>query len=212
MSEIILTVDKVNIGYIDGKSEVCKDISFELEKGTILGILGDSGSGKSTLARAIVGLNKISSGEIINNANSTQMIFQDPSSSLNPAKKVGWILEEPLRIKGGYSKTERLEKVIDILNKVELSEEFIDNYPSQLSGGQKQRVAIALALILKPELIIADEPLSALDVTIAASIVKLLLRLKEEMNLSIIFISHDLRLVERICDKTYEIVNNGEME
>ena len=212
MGDVILTVDKVSVGYADGKTDVCKDISFTLEKGTILGILGDSGSGKSTLAKAIVGLNKINSGEIVNYANNTQMIFQDPSSSLNPSKKIGWILEEPLKIKGGYSKEERLNNVKDMLKKVELSEEFINSYPSQLSGGQKQRVAIALALILKPELIIADEPLSALDVTIAAAIVKLLLRLREEMNLSMIFISHDLRLVHQICDKIYELSNYGEIE
>lgn len=182
------------------KTQVLKDVSFTMEKGEILGLVGESGSGKSTLARAI--LNMIPYEGTIHRLDSNfQMVFQDPYGSLNPSKKLGWILEEPLRLKGGYTPQERQEKVLAMLKMVGLDEKFIDRYPSQLSGGQRQRVCIASALMLEPSLLITDEPVSALDVTIQAQILELFEKIHEEMGLSILFISHDLRVVYHTCDK-----------
>lgn len=211
---------KKNVGKITGNSErdhILKEVSFEIKKGEILGLVGESGCGKSTLAKAILGMAKADSGEIIHSSNCPQMVFQDPYSSLNPVKKIGWILEEPLRLAGGYSKAQRKEKVKEMLCRVGLNEEYMQRYPSQLSGGQRQRVAIAGALMLSPELVIADEPVSALDVTIQSQIIELLLKLHQEMNLSMLFISHDLRVVYQLCDRVMimqegQIVEEGEPE
>jgi peptide/nickel transport system ATP-binding protein len=153
-------------------------------------------------------MNKDYTGEIHHNSERPQMVFQDPYSSLNPAKKIGWILEEPLRIKGGYTKTERQDNVFEMLHKVGLELTMADRYPSQLSGGQRQRVNIAAALMQKSRLLIADEPVSALDVTIQAQILELLKKLHNEMGLSIIFISHDLRVVYQMCERIL-IMNQG---
>ena len=225
MSEKILEVSGLNVSYLSSRKtpfekrksiQVLKDVSFSMEKGEILGLVGESGSGKTTLARAI--LNMIPYvGSIVRNVESPQMIFQDPYGSLNPAKKVGWILEEPLRLKGGYSEEERKCKVLSMLKKVGLDEKFADRYPSQLSGGQRQRVCIAAALMLEPKLLITDEPVSVLDVTIQAQILELFNRLHEELDLSIIFISHDLRVVYQMCDsvmimKDGRLVEQGTVE
>ena len=134
------------------------------------------------------------------------MIFQDSAASLNPAKKIGWILEEPLKVmeKRGeikMTKKERKQKVIEMLERVEISGDHYDRYPRQLSGGQKQRVNIALALMSGSKFIIADEPVSALDVTIQEQILELLLKLQKEFDLSMLFISHDKNVVERVCDR-----------
>ena len=128
------------------------------------------------------------------------MVFQDPLSSLNPAKTVGWILEEPLRI-AGVPREARKAEVLDILKKVGLEERHLQRHPSALSGGQRQRVAIASALIQRPALVVADEPVSALDVTIQSQILTLMLELKRELGLSYLFISHDLAVIYRICDR-----------
>ncbi|MCH5281261.1 MAG: ABC transporter ATP-binding protein [Lachnospiraceae bacterium] len=181
--------------------QVLFDVSLEMKQGEILGLVGESGSGKSTLAKAIIGLNKNIEGELQKQEGSISMIFQDPYSSLNPAKKVGWILQEVLRIKGGYSKEERLKAASEIVNKVGLDDSFLDRYPRQLSGGQRQRISIAIALLQEPLLLIADEPVSALDVTIQAQIIELLKKLQKEMQLSILLISHDLRVVYGMCDR-----------
>ena len=134
------------------------------------------------------------------------MIFQDSAASLNPARKIGWILEEPLKVmeKRGeikLTKKERKQKVIEMLERVEMREDHYDRYPRQLSGGQKQRVNIALALMSGSKFIIADEPVSALDVTIQEQILELLLKLQKELDLSMLFISHDKNVVERVCDR-----------
>lgn len=209
MAENILEVSNLYVSYESSRKtpfekkksiQVLKDVSFSMEKGEILGLVGESGSGKSTLAKAI--LNMIPYEGTINRLDSNfQMVFQDPYGSLNPSKKLGWILEEPLRLKGGYTPQERKEKVISMLHKVGLDEKFIDRYPSQLSGGQRQRVCIASALMLEPSLLITDEPVSALDVTIQAQILELFEKIHEDMGLSILFISHDLRVVYHTCDK-----------
>lgn len=222
----ILDVTNLSVYYADQtypirrknrKKQVCKEVSFQMEEGEILGLLGESGCGKSTLAKTILGMNRDYTGVIRHFSEHPQMVFQDPYSSLNPAKRVGWILEEPLRVKGGYSKIEMRQKAIDMLEKVGLDEKFAGRYPNQLSGGQRQRVCIAAALMLEPRLLIADEPVSALDVTIQAQIIRLLLELHRDMGLSILFISHDLRVVYQMCDqvmvmKKGEIIEKGTIE
>ena len=226
MDHYVLQVKDLNVSYTDEahhlfganqKKAVCKNISFSIKQGEIVGLLGESGCGKSTLAKAITHMVKADSGEIELLDPHPMMIFQDPYGSLNPAKKIGWILEEPLKIKGGYSREERRAKVFSMLEKVGLEPKIADHFPSQLSGGQRQRVAIGVALILEPKLLIADEPVSALDVTIQAQIIRLLLKLHKEMGLSILFISHDLRVVYQMSDRVMvmkqgSIVEQGELE
>lgn len=138
------------------------------------------------------------------------MIFQDPYSSLNPAKKVGWLLEEALYLDGVKEEAERKKKASKMINLVGLSDDYLTRYPKELSGGQRQRVCIALALMQEPKLLIADEPVSALDVTIQAQILELLKNLQKTLGLSILFISHDLRVVYNLCDKVM-ILKNGEI-
>ncbi len=193
----------------DNRIQVLKDVSFTMGRGEILGLVGESGSGKSTLAKAILGLIPYE-GEIRHAFDHPQMVFQDPYSSLNPVKKVGWILEEPLRLKGGMDSGARKQRVLEMLEKVGLDEKFVDRYPKQLSGGQRQRVCIAGALMQEPELLIADEPVSALDVTIQAQILELLSKLHQDMGISILFISHDLRVVYQMCHKVM-IMQKGQL-
>ena len=137
-----------------------------------------------------------------------QMVFQDSAACLNPVRKVGWILEEPLRNMTDLTSAERKAKVKEMLAKVELPEEYLKRYPRQLSGGQKQRVNIALALISGSKFIIADEPVSALDVTIQEQILNLLLSLQKELHLSVLFISHDINVINRICDRVIYLKKN----
>ncbi len=209
MSENILEVSELCVSYVSSRKtpfekkksiQVLENVSFSMGKGEIIGLVGESGSGKTTLAKAILGMIPYE-GRITKTVNNPQMIFQDPYGSLNPVKRIGWILEEPLKLKGGFSRQEREEKVAAMLEKVGLDEKFADRYPRQLSGGQRQRICIAQALMLKPELLIADEPVSALDVTIQAQILELFQKIHEEMGLSILFISHDLRVVYQMCDR-----------
>lgn len=178
---------------------ILEDVSFTMEKGEILGLVGESGSGKSTLAKVMTGLYKPTSGTM--ECESPRMIFQDSYSALNPAQTVGWLLHEAQRLQGVKDKNIREQEIFKILDAVELEEEYLNHYPSELSGGQRQRVMIAMALLAKPEVLIADEPVSALDVTIQKQIVALLKRLGQKRNLAILFISHDLRTVYELCDK-----------
>ena len=209
MSEdLVLSVRHVTSGYREGSllgkktyQEVLHDVTFDVRHGEILGLVGESGTGKSTLARTILGIVKPDQGQVIHYTKRPQMIFQDPYSSLNPAYTVSWILEEPLRIYGKYDAAERKRRVRDMLERVELPEECLEARPSELSGGQRQRVSIATALIKRPKFLIADEPVSALDVTIQAQILKLLKSLRDQLDLSYLFISHDLNVVYQLCDR-----------
>ena len=206
--DLVLSLRHVTSGYHDGGifrkgayQEVLHDVTFDVRHGEILGLVGESGTGKSTLARTILGMVKPDQGEVIHYTKRPQMIFQDPYSSLNPAYSVAWILEEPLRIYGKYDAPERKRRVRDMLELVELPTECLKARPAELSGGQRQRVSIATALIQRPKFLIADEPVSALDVTIQAQILKLLRQLRDELDLSYLFISHDLNVVYQLCDR-----------
>ena len=180
---------------------VLREVSFTLRRGEILGLVGESGTGKTTLVKNVLGLVKTNTGEIIHYTKRPQMIFQDPYSSLNPAYTVGWILEEPLRIYGKYDAAERRRRVEEIAEKVGLPAECLTRKPNGLSGGQRQRVSIGVALIQKPRLIIADEPVSALDVTIQRQILELMRSVRDELGISFLFISHDLNVVYQLCDR-----------
>ncbi len=214
----ILEVKNLNVYYTDKgslfkrktqKKHALKDVSFFMEEGEVLGLVGESGCGKTSLAKAILGMQKEMEGEIILHCKNPQMVFQDPYSSLNPAKRIGWILEEPLKIKK-ISEEERQKRVDEMLEKVGLDLKCKEHYPNELSGGQRQRVAIAAALLCDTRFLIADEPVSALDVTIQAQIIRLLLKLHKEMGISILFISHDLRVVYQMCDRVM-IMESGEI-
>ena len=183
------------------QKEVVDDVSFSINQGEVVGLVGESGCGKSTLSKAVLGLIPHTKGNISHYTKYPQMVFQDPYGSLNPVKKIGWILEEPLKIQNKYSEKERKARVLNLLKKVGLGEDYLGRYPGQLSGGQRQRVAIALALILGSKFIVTDEPVSALDVTIQAQIMKLLHELKEEFGLAYLFISHDMNVIYQMCDR-----------
>lgn len=208
MSDTVLEVNHLNAYYINNglfgrkiKKQVLFDINFKVSQGEILGLVGESGCGKSTLSKTLLGLHTDYDGEIIHNTMRPQMVFQDPKGSLNPAKTIEWIVEEPLRAYGKYKKAERKERVIEMLKRVGLGPEYADRKPRELSGGQRQRVGIAVALIQKPKFIIADEPVSALDVTIQAQILELLLELRQDLDLSYLFISHDLNVIRQMSDR-----------
>lgn len=215
----MVKIQGLNSCYGKGRErhQVLHDVSLTLAPGEVLGIVGESGSGKSTLAKCILGVVKDIEGTLEVTAFRPQMVFQDPYGSLNPAKSVGWFLEEPLRVLGVKDKKERRAKAIDMLCQVGLGEEHYARRPSQLSGGQRQRVAIAAALIGGSRLIVLDEPVSALDVTMQAQILQLLVDLKAKFRLSYLFISHDLAVVYQICDRVAvmyqgEIVEQGDVD
>lgn len=199
------------------KREVVKGVSFELYSGEVVGIVGESGCGKSTLAKAIAGLNPLTEGTLELFCEQPQMVFQDPYGSLNPSKTIGWLLTEPLRLHRIGTREERKAKAVAMLQKVGLEAGYYDRYPGTLSGGQRQRVAIAMAIMLKRKLILLDEPVSALDVTVQEQILVLLMELQQEFELSYLFISHDMNVIHRICDRVFvmyqgEIVESGRTE
>ena len=212
MAEPIVRIRHLSSWYGRGRArrQVLRDVSLELAPGEALGIVGESGSGKSTLAKCVLGLVTDHTGTLEVNSPRPQMVFQDPYGSLNPVKTVGWILEEPLRAAGMRDREERRKKVRGFLPLVGLGEEHLARLPAQLSGGQRQRVAIAAALIQGSKLIVLDEPVSALDVTLQAQILRLLADLKEELGLSYLFISHDLAVVYQLCGRV-AVMTGGKM-
>ncbi len=193
------------------------DMSFTINKGEIFGLVGESGCGKSTLGQMLVHLEEPTKGKILLNGEDItrpgkkrkkelcrqmQIVFQDPYASIDTGKTVGWLLEEPLKIHGiGGGKEDRQEVVRYALRSVGLGEDCLTRWPEELSGGQRQRVAIALALILEPDFVVCDEPVSALDVSIQAQVLNLLLDLRHALGLTYLFISHDLHVVSYLADR-----------
>lgn len=199
-----------------GVVHAVEDVSFQVYPGETLGLVGESGCGKSTLGRTIMRLENPTDGHVyfderdLANCNrkdlfhlrrDLQMIFQDPYASLNPRMTIGDIVREPLIIHKIGKRQDQLAKVSSLLEEVGLRGELADRYPHEFSGGQRQRVCIARALALEPKLLIADEPVSALDVSVQAQVINLMVRLQKELNLTYIFISHDLSVVEYISDR-----------
>ncbi len=188
----LIEVEDLRVRY--GAFEAVRGVSFTLGKGEILGIVGESGSGKSTIAKTLIGLEKPFSGRIAIGAKSMQMVFQDAVGSLNPKLKVGSALAEVVKV----AKSRRTPG--ELLEMVGLSPAVLDQYPRELSGGQCQRVSVARALACNPDVLIADEPVSALDVSVQARILNLLRQLRRELGLSILLIAHDLAVVKNVCD------------
>lgn len=218
--EKLLQVNNLKKHFNIGKDLILKavdGVTFHINKGETFGIVGESGCGKSTAGRTIIGLYDRTEGEVIFNGKNIhtlknkerhefhkqmQMIFQDPYASLNPRSTVREIIAEPMEIHGLYpNKQERLERVYQLLEDVGLNREHANRYPHEFSGGQRQRIGIARALALDPEFIIADEPISALDVSVQAQVVNLLKRLQTEKGLTYLFIAHDLSMVKQISDR-----------
>ena len=249
MNNIILKVCNLSVDYVSSNSfllpweknkifRAVEDINFEISEGETLGIVGETGSGKSTIAKSIINILKVSSGKIlfqdheISNLDEKQMrkfrkeiqmIFQDPLASLNPRMNVGEIISEPLKTHyPNLDKKEIKKQVIDIMENVGLLANQINRYPHEFSGGQCQRIGIARSLILKPKLIICDEPVSSLDVSIQAQVINLLKELQDKFKLTYLFITHDLNIAKHMSDnimvlnlgkiveinKSYEVFNN----
>ena len=207
------------------------NLNFEIKKGESLGIIGESGSGKTTVAFSLM---RLISKKFVNDKSQAffndidilnidqkqlkqirkkiQIVFQDPFSSFNPRIKMGSAVEEGLTIHNLFNEEERPDKVREMLDMVGLSKDSYDKYPHEFSGGQRQRVALARALILNPELLIADEPVSALDVSVQAQILNLMIELREKFNLTTLFISHDLGIVDYFCDKVLVLYQGQLME
>ncbi len=191
-------------------------ITFGIQRGQTLGLVGESGSGKTTIGRTLVRLYKPTAGQILFENQDlaklegeslrqirrrVQMVFQDPFASLNPRFTIGSLIAEPMHIYGLAPKDEIRERTLELLRVVGLRSEYIDRYPHEFSGGQRQRIAVARALSINPEFVIADEPVSALDVSVRAQVLNLLQRLQQQFNLTYLFISHDLSVVRHVADR-----------
>lgn len=219
-NEVLLSVKDLKKHFTMGKNEILKavdGISFDIYKGETFGLVGESGCGKSTAGRTMIGLYDSTDGEVVFNGKDVhslsekerfhfhkqmQMIFQDPYASLNPRSTVKEIISEPMEVHGLFpNKKERLERIYQLLEDVGLNRDHANRYPHEFSGGQRQRIGIARALALDPDFIIADEPISALDVSVQAQVVNLLKRLQEEKGLTYLFIAHDLSMVKQISNR-----------
>ncbi|MEB9680965.1 peptide ABC transporter substrate-binding protein [Bacillus thuringiensis serovar pingluonsis] len=206
-------------GLLGRKTEQLKavdDLSFTIKKGETFGLVGESGCGKSTTGRSIIRLHDVTSGNVLFDGKDIaslkeselkeyrkrmQIIFQDPYASLNPTMNVFQIISEPMNIHGSYEKGEQKEIILDLLKKVGLKEEHLYRYPYEFSGGQRQRISIARALSVKPDFILCDEPISALDVSVQAQVVNMLQDIQEETGVTYLFIAHDLSMVRHISDR-----------
>jgi len=224
----LLSVEKLNVVYGHGKDAVhaVKDVSLEIASGEIFGLVGESGCGKSSLGKAIIRLEVPASGKVVfkendvsklkgselkNYRQEVQMVFQDPYGSLNPRMKVGNAIIDVLEVhRIGKNTTERRERVAELFDAVGLDPDWAWRYPHEFSGGQRQRICIARALALNPDLLVADEPVSALDVSIQAEILELLEELRATRGLAFLFVSHDLAVVRNVCDRV-AVMYNGEI-
>ncbi|MBS8264205.1 ATP-binding cassette domain-containing protein [Mesobacillus boroniphilus] len=219
-NEVLLSVRDLKKHFTMGKNEILKavdGISFDIYKGETFGLVGESGCGKSTAGRTMIGLYDRTDGEVVFNGKDVhslsekekfqfhkqmQMIFQDPYASLNPRSTVKEIISEPMEVHGLFpNQKERLERIYQLLEDVGLNRDHANRYPHEFSGGQRQRIGIARALALDPDFIIADEPISALDVSVQAQVVNLLKQLQEEKGLTYLFIAHDLSMVKQISNR-----------
>jgi len=217
----ILEINKLSFSYLN--NSILKSISFNLYEGEILGLVGESGSGKSTISKCILGINQNYTGEILYNGlnvksidnknfrRNVQLIFQDPYSSLNPKMTIGDSIMEPMIVHNISNKKNRKSKIFKLLEDVGLNKEDFDKYPNQFSGGQRQRIVIARALALKPKVIVCDESVSALDVSIQSQIINLLNNLKEKYLITFLFISHDLSVIKYMTDRLI-VLNKGKIE
>jgi ABC-type glutathione transport system ATPase component len=216
MSEPLLRVEGVMKKYAGAARPALANASFELSKGEILGVVGESGSGKTTLARCVALLERPDAGRIVfkgedlatlkesalrKRRRGIQTVFQDPYASLNPARKIGDTLAEVLRVHGLAAGEGVKTRVAELLDQVGLPASAADAYPKSFSGGQRQRICIARALAAEPDILIADEPVSSLDVSVQAQVVNLILDLKDRLGLSVIFIGHDLQLIDFIAPR-----------
>jgi peptide/nickel transport system ATP-binding protein len=207
--------------------EALAELSFELHAGHSLGIVGESGSGKSTLARLVMALEPPTSGRVLLDGEDLhalppaalrraraklQMVFQDPYGSLDPRRPVGRTVAEPLAVLHGASRREQRERAVQVLEAVGLSAADLDKVPHEFSGGQRQRIAIARALITRPKLIVADEPVSALDVSVQAQVLNLMQDLQDQFGVTYLFISHDLAVVDLVCDEVIVLQHGREVE
>jgi len=214
----LLSVQDLRVTYAtrNGQFHAVDGVSFEVERGETVGLVGESGCGKSTLGKTVMRLLEPSAGHILLDGNDIthtrqarlaplrrdfQMVFQDPFASLNPRKTIGALLETPLKVHGRRTARERRARMHDIIERVGLPADALQRYPHEFSGGQRQRIGIARALVLRPEMVICDEPVSALDLSIQAQILNLLVDLKRDLGLSYLFISHDLSVVRYFADR-----------
>lgn len=228
----IIEVKNASVHFNEGKSKgklAVDNVSLSVAKGEIIGIVGTSGCGKTTIARAIAGIQPLSAGDILFYGQSIkglskekqfyyrkniQLVFQDTLGALNPRMTIATTLDEVLRVhrkKELTTRSARADELKRLLNKVELPYSVLKNYPHEISGGQRQRIGIARALAVKPQLLIADEPVSALDVSVQAQIIKMLARLIVEEKMTMLFIAHDLAVVRCLCDKVV-VMNAGKIE
>jgi peptide/nickel transport system ATP-binding protein len=231
----LLTVDDLHVAFPQGRGRsfhALKGVSFDVRPGETVGLVGESGSGKTTIGRVILGMVRASSGRVAfagedithagrrrrrELARDIQVVFQDPVGSLNPARTVGDTLGEPLLAERSLSRSEREDRIADVLQRVGMPVDTAQRFPAQFSGGQRQRIAIARAVIARPRLVVCDEPVSALDLSVQAQVLNLLHDLQQSLGLSLLFISHDLTVIRHVCHRTLvlyrgEIVERGDTQ